>query len=293
MKRLGELPVTIRGVLWMVLQAATITAMIASVRFVSTTIPPHEIAFFRGAFGLVFLLPWLVRTGRAAFTPALPGIVMLRSAFAVAGMMFWFVAIAAMPISDAVAVAFTAPIFVIVGAGLLLREAVGARRGIVAVVGFCGAAIIIRPGAGTIDPMLAFVLLSALSNAATQLTTRRLAGAATGGQVTLYMNLLLLPVALVFAVPGWVTPAWADLPWLCAVGVFGTAAHIFLTRAMSATDASVISPIDFARLPFAALYGWLLFGETSDSWTWVGAGVIFVAITYITRHESRSRGRGT
>ena len=62
---------------------------------------------------------------------------------------------------------------------------------------------------------------------------------------------------------------------------------------MSATDASVISPIDFARLPFAALYGWLLFGETSDSWTWVGAGVIFVAITYITRHESRSRGRGT
>jgi drug/metabolite transporter (DMT)-like permease len=290
MKRPVDLPVTMRGVLWMLLQAATITAMIASVRYVSTTIPPHEIAFFRGAFGLVFLLPWLVRTGRAAFTPALPGIVLLRGVFAVAGMMFWFVALAAMPISDAVAVAFTAPIFVIIGAGLLLRETVGARRAIVAVVGFCGAVIIIRPGAGMMNPMVVFVLLAALSNASVQLTTRRLAGAATGGQVTLYMNLMLMPVALVFAVPGWVTPELADLPWLCAVGVFGTAAHIFLSRAMSATDASVISPIDFARLPFAALYGWLLFGETSDFWTWVGAAVIFAAITYMTRYESGRRG---
>ena len=66
MKTPVELSVTIRGVLWMLLQAATITAMIASVRHVSATIPPHEIAFFRGAFGLVFLLPWLMRSGRAA-----------------------------------------------------------------------------------------------------------------------------------------------------------------------------------------------------------------------------------
>ena len=288
---IGARPVAapVRGALWMLAEAATITAMIASVRYVSANIPAHEIVFFRGLFGLLVQLPWLLRTGGSAFRPALPKIVLLRSSFAITGMLFWFVALAAMPISDAVAIAFTAPLFVIVGAGLFLHETVGLRRWMVAAIGFCGALIIIRPGLDAVSPMVLFVLLAALSNASVQVTTRRLARVVSGAAVTFHMNLMLVPVALVFALPGWVTPAWADLPWLAAIGLFGTLAHIFLTRAMAAADASLMAPVDFSRLLFAALYGWVLFREASDGWTWLGAAVIFSAVTYITRFESRRR----
>ncbi len=289
MTRLAHLPAPVQGALWMLAEAATITAMIASVRYVSAAVPPHEIAFFRGLFGLLVQLPWLLHTGARAFRPALPKLVMMRSAFAIAGMLFWFVALAAMPISDAVAIAFTAPLFVVVGAGLFLHETVGARRWVVAGIGFCGALIIVRLGFATVNPVVLLVLMAALSNASVQVTTRRLASVASGNMLTFHMNLMLAPVALVFALPGWVTPAWADLPWLVAVGLFGTLAHIFLTRAMAAADASLMAPVDFSRLPFAALFGWVLFREVSDGWTWLGAAVIFGAVTYITRFEARRR----
>lgn len=291
MTTFAALPGPLRGALWMVAEAASITAMIASVRYVSTTIPAHEIAFFRGVFGLLIQLPWLLRAGGSAFRPAEPKLVALRSALACAGMLFWFVALATMPISDAVALAFTAPLFAILGAGLILRETVGTRRWIFAGLGFCGALIIIRPGFTNVNPMVVFVLMAALSNASVQVTTKRLAMVASGNMLTFHMNLMLAPVALVFALPGWVTPAWSDVPWLVAVGLFGTLAHIFLTRAMALADASLMSPVDFMRLPFAALYGWLLFGEASDLWTWVGAAVIFACITYITRFEAQAAAR--
>lgn len=282
------LPAPAQGALWMLAEAATMTAMIASVRYVSATIPAHEIAFFRGLFGLFVQLPWLLRAGGHAFRPPMPKVVMMRSAFAVAGMMFWFVALAAMPISDAVALAFTAPLFAILGAGWFLGEAVGMRRWAVAAIGFFGVLIIVRPGLAELNPMALFVLLAALSNASVQVATRKLASVASGNLITFHMNLMLAPIALVFALPGWVTPAWSDWPWLAAVGLLGTLAHIFLTRAMAAADASLMSPIDFTRLPFAALYGWVLFGEASDLWTWLGAAVIFTTVIYNTRIEARA-----
>jgi len=100
------------------------------------------------------------------------------------------------------------------------------------------------------------------------------------------MNLSLVVGGTGFAIGDWVMPALADWPWLIAIGLFGTLAHIFLTRAMEAADASLMSPIDFARLPIAALFGWILFRETSDLWTWVGAAVIFAVVTLNTRYEA-------
>ena len=70
-----------------------------------------------------------------------------------------------------------------------------------------------------------------------------------------------------------------------------TLAHVTLVKAMSLAEASVILPFDFARLPFAALLGWLAFGEVSDAWTWIGATVIFASSLYIGRREAQL-GRG-
>jgi drug/metabolite transporter (DMT)-like permease len=131
------------------------------------------------------------------------------------------------------------------------------------------------------------VLLSALLYASVHLMTKRLSGHVPPPVIVFYMNLIMLPLGLAFAWSGWVWPTWADMPWLLALGFFSNAAHYCMTRAYQAADASFAETVDFLRLPFAALLGWLMFRETSDVWTWVGACVIFAAVTYNTRFETR------
>lgn len=288
MNRFNALPPQFRAVFWMLLQVASMVAMMASVRQLSTAITPHEAAFFRGFIGLLVLLPWAVRTGPRLFRPPAWRMIGLRSLFAAAGTLCWFLALGGMAISDVVALQFTHPLFVILGAGLILREAVSGRRWAVAAAGFVGALVIIRPGLAEVNPLAFFVLLSAMFNAGVQLITKHVSPHTAGAMLAFYMNLFLAPAALLFALPGWVTPGLAELPWVLAVGFFGTIAHIFLTRAFEAADASFVSPVDFMRLPMAAVAGWILFRETSDVWTWAGAAVIFAAVTWNTRHETRT-----
>ncbi|MHA1108268.1 MAG: DMT family transporter [Alphaproteobacteria bacterium] len=277
-----------RGILWMLLQAASMAVTMAAVRKLSIQMPIVEIIFFRALIGFAIQAPWLMQTGPSVFRPAALGLVTLRSTFVFAAMVLWFAALAAMPISDAVALQFTLPLFAIMGAGLILGEEVGARRLAAAAAGFAGALVIIRPGFVEINPMALVVLVSAAFVAAVQITTKRLAGRVPGAVLVFHMNLLMLPIAAIAVAPVWMTPQMADIPWLLAVGVFGNIAHIFMMRAMQAADASLVAPVDFMRLPMAAGLGWLLFRETSDIWTWAGAAIIFANATYIARRETES-----
>ncbi len=110
--------------------------------------------------------------------------------------------------------------------------------------------------------------------------------------IMLYANGLIIPLSLVPALFDWHPPVWSDAPWLIGVGVFGTLAQYAITRAITVADARVVQPFDFTRLPFAAALGYLLFGEVSDVWTWVGALIIFGAGYYALARERVTTGRG-
>ena len=282
-------PAPLRGVFWMFLQVASMVTMMAAVRMLAHRgIPAHEAAFFRGFVGIAVMLPWAMRASRGVLVPSEWRWIALRTALASGGVLFWFLGLGGMPISDVVAVQFTHPLFVVAGAALLLGEPVGLRRWVGVAVGFAGAVLIVRPGFHAVNPLVFAVLASAMFNAGVQLITKRVAGTVPGAVLAFYMNLLLAPMALAFAAPIWVWPDWSDAPWVLAIGVFGTLAHIFLTRAMKAVDASLVSPVDFSRLPLAAIFGWVLFREYSDLWTWAGAALIVGAVIWIARREARA-----
>lgn len=287
MKRFAALPAPARGVIWMLLQVISMVAMMTAVRALARHgIPGHESAFFRGFVGVLVMLPWVIRAAPGgALLPREWRWVGLRTVLASGGVLFWFLGLGGMPISDVVAVQFTHPLFVVAGAALLLGESVGGRRWSGVAIGLVGALMIVRPG-GQMNPLVFAVLASAMCNAGVQLVTKRVAGEVPGAVLAFYMNLVLAPVALVAALPVWVWPAWTDLGWIVVIGVFGTLAHIFLTRAFKAADASLAGPVDFARLPFGALAGWLLFDEFSDAWTWAGAVLIVASVLWIARRES-------
>ena len=284
------IPHNFRGLLWMLAQTTSMCAMMAAVRYLSFEgFSAPQLVFFRGFMGLIILLPWLLRTIRfepEVLAPEHWKLVLWRSLISVVGILCWFWALTGMLISDVTAVQLTHPLFVVIGAALVLRENVDRWRWGAVVLGFFGALIIIRPGYIPFNPLILCILISAMSNASVQLITKHVALKISGAVLIFYLNLTLIPFTLILAIPQWIWPEWQQLGWILGVGVFGTFAHIFLARGMKVADASLLAPVDFMRLPIAAAFGWVLFGEISDIETWVGAGFIFFAVLIITRREN-------
>jgi len=133
------------------------------------------------------------------------------------------------------------------------------------------------------------MLGGSLAFAATMIATKRLASTDSPLVVLFYMSLIQLPLGLIPALPHWVTPTLADLPWILGVGVAGYSAHYCMTRAFRLADATLVVPMDFLRLPLIALVGALFYNEPVQLATMLGAAVIFAGTYYSVTREGRAR----
>ncbi len=256
------------------------------VRVASSDLPPLEIAFFRNLFALVSMLPWIL----SSRFPGLPTrhlrLHLTRAVIGVFAMGFWFTSLALVPLADAVALNFTLPLFIVAGAATILGEKVGLRRWSATAMGFLGMLVILRPGIAAMSPVMALPVAAAVFMAASVLMLKHISATERAGTSVLYMNLLMTPLSLVPAAFVWTWPRWEDFVLLAALGLLAMLAHLALARALAAADASAIMPFDYARLPFIALFGFLLFGEVAEVWTWIGAAIIAGSAFYIARRES-------
>ncbi len=277
----------LKGALLMLLAAALFACMIGAIRALSATLHPFEIAFFRNVFGLLFMVPWLVRAGRAGLRTRRLRLHVLRATLGLAAMLSWFSAITLMPLSEAVALNFTLPLFATVGAAVILGEKVRLRRWTATAVGFLGVLIILRPGVEALSPVAFLPLVAAAFMAASTLCIKALSGTEPADAIVFYMVLIMTPLSAVPAWAVWRTPTPVELAWLAGIGLFATFAHMALTRSFAAADASAVLPLDYARLVFVAIIAYVAFGEVPDLWTWIGAGVIAGAAIYIAEREAR------
>jgi len=282
----GRLPDVIRGGVWMLGFCMTFAVLMAIIRHVSATLHPFEIAFFRNLFGLVVMLPWLLRAGAAGLRTQRLGMHVGRAVSGTAAMLCLFTAVAWMPLADATALTFTSPLFATVGAALILRETVRLRRWSATAVGFLGVLVILRPGAATIDPA-SLVALAAALIATSMLAMKSLSRTETPNAVVVYMGLLMTPMSLLPALFVWEWPSMTMLALLAAVGAIAALGQQMMVRAFASAEASAVLPFDFARLVFTAGLGFVFFGERPDAWTWVGAGIILTATVYIAHREAR------
>ncbi len=260
--------------------------MAVAIRYATRYVPTQEVAFFRNAFGLVALLPMLVRPGRSPLKTAQLPRYFVRSAIGLASMLCGFWAIGHLPMSQAISLSYSTPLFVTIAAVLWLGETVRARRWAAVVIGFIGVLIIVRPGSanftpGTLVAVMAAVLSSLVAIQIKQLT--RVDGADT---VVFYTYVFWVPLSLLPAVFVWVWPAGVAWLWLAATGVLGTIGQLLWTRALRLGEVSALTPISFMQLPLVSLLGWLLFNETLDRWTVIGAGIILGANAYIAHREA-------
>lgn len=277
----------LKATLLMLGAMACFAAMSTFIRLATQELHPLEVVFFRNFLALLLMLPWLARRGLGGLKTKRLGLYGLRASINVVGMAAGFTALTLIPLAEATALSFTAPLFATIGAALLLGEVIRTRRIAALVVGFAGTMLVLRPGLEAVSLGALLALVNALSISITTLIVKMLTRSEEPEQIVTYMALLMSPLSLVPALFVWQTPSWAVLGWLVLLAGAGTLGHLLFTRAFALAEVSQIQPLEFIRLPMVAVIAYVLFAEVPTVWTWLGGSVIFVATAYITHREAQ------
>lgn len=282
-----------RGAIWMIACGVGFTVMAVQIKLLGDRLDSFQIAFFRCLIGLIAILPFVAGYGISSLRTRSLGIHLLRGLFGFVAMFASYYAVARMPLASYTALSFTKPLFSTVLAVLILHEVVHWRRWTATLVGFAGVLIMVRPGAGTFDSAALFALADALSIAFLVTLVKRLPPQETTLVMLFYFGVFSTAASLPPAILVWRTPTLEELTLLIGIGVLGVLAQSFWIRAYRVGEASAVAPFDYLRLLFAALAGFLAFGELIGRWEIVGALIIVVSTVYIARREARIRRRST
>ncbi|CBA15726.1 putative drug/metabolite transporter superfamily transmembrane protein [Xanthomonas albilineans GPE PC73] len=281
-----SVPTPLRAAALMLASTMAFGLMVVAIRLASAQLATVEIAFFRNLFGLLFLLPILLRPGRPLpRTTQLPRY-LLRTAIGLVSMLAGFWAIGHLPLSQAIALSYSTPLFVTLAAALWLGEIVRLRRWLAVLCGFIGVLMIVRPGATNFSAGTLVAVLAALMSALVAIQIKQLARVDTANTVVFYTYAFWLPMSLLPALFAWQWPHGIAWLWLLATGLFGTLGQLLWTRALRLGEVSALTPISFIQLPLVTLFGWWLFGESPDRWTVLGAAIILAANAYIAHREA-------
>jgi drug/metabolite transporter (DMT)-like permease len=272
--------------LLMMSSAVLFGLMAIAIRYASSELHPFEIAFFRNLFGLLFALPLLIRAGPGLLRTDKLRLYLLRCTIGIFSMLAGFWSIVNLPLAQAVALSYSTPLWVTLGAVLVLHEVVRARRWSAVVLGFIGVLVIVRPGAADFTAASLVAVSAALLSGCVAISIKFLSRTEHPDAIVVYTTLIWVPMSLLPAVFVWEWPSLAGWGWVALAGFLGTAGHMCWTRAFRLGDASALTPLSFVQLPVVALLAWLLFGETVDRWTLAGSTIIFISIAYIARREA-------
>lgn len=282
-----------RAALLMLASTAFFGLMAVVIRLASANLPTFEIAFFRNLFGLLALLPILLHGGATLRTRQLPRY-LLRSVIGIGSMLAGFWAIGHLPLSQAISLSYSTPLFVTIAAVAWLGEQVRWRRWAAVIIGFIGVLVIVRPGSSSFTAGSLVAVGAALLSAVVAIQIKQLSRVDPADTIVFYTYLFWVPLSLIPALFVWQWPHGISWLWLACIGLFGTGGQLLWTRALRLGDVSALTPISFMQLPIVAVAGYLLFDEGISRWTLLGAAIIFGANAYIAHREvTLSRSAGT
>lgn len=271
-----------KAALWMSGALIGFSSMAVAGRKLAGHLDTFEILGYRSLVGLLIVLAIAIPQNRLReFRPKAMALHIGRNLGHFAGQNLWLYALTLIPMAQLFALEFSYPILVGLGATIFLGEKMTPTRALTAAMGFAGILIVARPFGGALSIGLIAAMLCAFGFAASALFTKRLTLTAHVSVLSImfWMVTLQLLFGLVCALADGdvALPRLQDVPWVMVVAVAGLGAHFCLTTALSLAPASIVTPIDFLRLPIIAVIGMAFYGEGIDIWVFLGAAIIFSA----------------
>ena len=286
-RRVERLDPNVRALLWSGTAGLLFVVLNAIMRGIPHTLDPFQTQFLRYLMGLAVMLPLMARAGFGAYRPKSMGGQFTRGAVHTLGLSLWFIALPHITIARVTAIGLTAPIFIMLGAGLLFKEPMRWERWLAAAIGFVGVLIVVAPkltGTGGLYNLV--MLASAPVFAASFLITKALTRYERAEVIVAWQSITVAALSLPLALWHWRNPT--AVQWLLCLlcGMLGSTAHYCLTRSYAAADISATQSVKFLDLVWATLIGWLWFGDAPSRSTLIGGIVICASTLWIARREA-------
>lgn len=287
-------PQPLKAALWMCGAIVSFVMMAIAGRAVQAELNTFELMFWRSliGFGIVAAIIRLKAGDFALVRTRHWGQHLVRNVFHFFGQNMWFYGLVMIPLSQLVALEFTSPIWVVLLAPFFLGERLTGTKLALTALGFLGVLVVAQPGVQPLNLGHAAGVAAAVGFAINLIFTRKIMQHDQVLCVLFWMTLSQTAMALVLALAvGFTWPSLALSPWLLVIALTGLTAHYSLTSALGLAPASLVAPMEFARLPIIALVGMALYSESLDPWVFLGAAIIFSANFLNLRLNTRRSAR--
>jgi drug/metabolite transporter (DMT)-like permease len=278
-----------RGIALIIFSTIFLASSDAMAKYLTKSLPAAEIAWIRFLVFLLIMGPMVLAAGKPnAMRSTRPLVQVFRGLALLSSSIFFIVGLGHLPIAEAAATAFIAPVFVTGLSMVFLGEKVGMRRWAATMMGLFGVLVVVRPGTAAFDPAAIFPILSALGWAVALVLTRKISGAdreITTMAFTALVGFLVMSVVVPFY---WIMPNTTQIMLGVGIGVAATVGHWIVVLAFRYADASVLAPFSYIQLVWVTLIGFFIFGEVPDAVTFTGAAIIIASGVY-TAHRERVR----
>ncbi|WP_028299528.1 DMT family transporter [Oceanospirillum beijerinckii] len=264
-------PPALLAAFWMLGALVSFATMAVAGRELSAEYTTFQILFFRSVIGVLIIGALVSRSGFAQLKTQRLKSHLVRNLAHFGGQYGWFYGLAFISLAEVIAIEFTTPVWTALFAFFLLGERLTKARITALVLGIFGLLLILRPGAGVLEPAALAVLAGAVGYALTYIQTKSLTSTETPLCILFYMTLMQMPLGMVPALMDWKSPSLEMMPMIILVGTTALSAHYCMTRAFKLADATVVVPMDFLRLPLIMVVGYLFYQESVDWFVLAGA----------------------
>ncbi len=272
-----------------VLSGVVLAGMDAMAKYLALGLPVIVVLWGRYFIQTVITFAaYSVKTRSLAFVKSRrPGLQFVR-ALALFGATFTlYVAITRMPLGDAAAIQFLAPVLVTAFSGLFLGEQVGPRRWIGVVFGFIGVLLVARPGSGVLGWNALLPLACAVLLAVYMMLTRVIRDKDSSETTIFYTTAVGAVVLSFLVIANWQTPTTFEWALMIGMGATGALGHFMLVKAFHRAEASALAPFTYSQVVAAILWGYLVFADVPSIWTLLGASIVIGSGIYIWYRETR------
>lgn len=287
-RRARRLPATVRGLIWSATSGLVFVLLNTVMRGLALQIDPFQTQFLRYLAGVTVMLPLVLRGGVGSVMPHDVRGQLLRGGVHTVGLYLWFLALPHISLADTTAIGFTTPIFIMIGAVLVLKEPMRWERWVAAAIGFTGVLLVVAPQLTGGSCHALVMLASSPVFAASYLITKALTRYERAAVIVVWQAISVTACSLPLALLHWQWPTAGQWALVLLCGVLGSTGHYCLTRSFTVTDISATQSVKFLDLVWAALLGWMVFGAWPSQWSLVGGAVICASTVWIARREARA-----